>query len=221
MRFLFTGIIEEVGIVRRLDRATAGAAIVIAAGKVTPGLKIGDSIAVNGPCLTVTAFDRESLTAFVMPETLRRSTLGELKPGQKVNLERALALGDRLGGHLVSGHIDGVATLLKREPEGAATLLTFNAPEQHLRYIVPKGSVALDGVSLTVIAVNAASFSVGIIPHTGQETTLGTTEIGSPVNLEVDLIGKYVERMLQPRVGGLESKGETLTMELLAEKGYL
>ncbi len=218
---MFTGIIEELGTVRRLESSSDGASLVIAANRTLSDLKIGDSIAVSGPCLTVTAFNRDSFSAFVMPETLNKSTLGALKPGDRVNLERAMALGGRLGGHLVSGHIDAKVTLTRKNPQGGAILLSFETPQHLLRYIVPKGSVALDGVSLTVIEVEESSFSVGIIPHTGQETTLGTKDIGYPVNLEVDLIGKYVEKMLEPMISKGEQQGEKITMDLLIEKGYL
>jgi riboflavin synthase len=178
-------------------------------------------LAVSGPCLPITAFRPGNVSAFVMPETLRKTTLGSLKPGQKVNLERAMTLNGRLGGHLVSGHIDEMVIVQERKPEGAAILLSLGAPGHLLRYIVPKGSVALDGVSLTVIEVGPASFSVGLIPHTGLETTLGSKEIGASVNLEVDLIGKYVEKMLQNRVSERADQSKKLTMERLAEKGYL
>jgi len=156
-----------------------------------------------------------------MPETLKRTTLGEHKAGSLVNLERALALGGRLGGHLVSGHIDTVVTLSQKKPQGGAIILNFEAPLELLRYIVQKGSVALDGVSLTVIDATASGFSVGLIPHTGLETTLGISEVGSAVNLEVDLIGKYVEKMLEPRLGIEERGSNKITMDLLMEKGYL
>ncbi len=218
---MFTGIIEELGTVRRIQSSSAGASIVIEAKVVLGGLKIGDSIAVSGPCLTVTAFNSDTFTAFVMPETLKRTTLGGLKAGQRVNLERAMALGGRLGGHLVSGHIDAVVTLIQNKPQGGATLLSFEAAPGLLRYIVPKGSVALDGASLTVIDVKASGFSVGIIPYTGQETTLGTGEIGAAVNLEVDMIGKYVEKMLEPRLSNDRNGTNKITMDLLMEKGYL
>lgn len=218
---MFTGIIEELGTVRRLEKSTAGASLVIAATKVTADLNIGDSIAVSGPCLTITSFNRESITTYVMPETLKKTTLKDLKPGQKVNLERAMTLGGRLGGHLVSGHIDTVIKLVERKPEGAAVQLTFDVPDYLLPYLVPKGSVALDGVSLTVIDVNKTRFSVGIIPHTGQETTIGLIEVHSSVNLEVDLIGKYVEKMLKGRSASQDNETGLLTMDLLAEKGYL
>jgi len=218
---LFTGIIEELGTVRRIQSSSAGASIVIEAKVVLGGLKNGDSIAVSGPCLTVTAFNSDTFTAFVMPETLKRTTLGSLKAGQRVNLERAMALGGRLGGHLVSGHIDAVVTLTQNKPQGGATLLSFEAAPELLRYIVPKGSVALDGASLTVIDVKASGFSVGIIPYTGQETTLGTGEIGAAVNLEVDMIGKYVEKMLELRLSNDGNGTNKITMDLLMEKGYL
>ena len=218
---MFTGIIEELGIVRRTQGSADGASIVIAAKEVLRDLKIGNSIAVSGPCLTVTAFDRDTFTAFVMPETLKRTTLGALKLGSMVNLERALALGGRLGGHMVSGHIDAVVTLTQNNPQGGAIILSFEASPELLRYIVPKGSVALDGVSLTVIDVEDSGFSVGIIPYTGQETTLGTRESGAAVNLEVDLIGKYVEKMLEPRLHKEEKGTKKITMDLLMEKGYL
>jgi riboflavin synthase len=218
---VFTGIIEEMGTVRHLEISAAGASLIVAAGVVTADLKVGDSIAVSGPCLTVTAFNRESITVYVMPETLRKTTLKDCRPGQRVNLERAMALGGRLGGHLVSGHIDAVIRLVERKPEGAAVLLTFDTPENLLPYLVQKGSVALDGVSLTVIEVKNSRFTVGVIPHTGQDTTLGLMEVGSSVNLEVDLIGKYVEKMLQNRLGSQSEKAGVLTMDLLAEKGYL
>ncbi len=218
---MFTGLIEEIGSLRRLKRSASGAELVIAAKKVLADIKIGDSVAVSGPCLTVTAFDRDSFTVFVMPETLKRSTLGSLQAGSRVNLERALALGARLGGHMVSGHIDDQATLRQRSNEGEAIILYFTAPRELLRYLVPKGSVALDGVSLTVISVDENGFSVGLIPHTAGETTIGSLEIGAAVNLEVDLIGKYVEKMLQPRLEQGNKKGEALTLNYLREQGYL
>lgn len=218
---MFTGLIEEQGTVRRISGGTDGTNLVISAEKVLADLKIGDSVAVNGPCLTATVVERDSFTAWVMPETMKKTNLQYLSVGKKVNLERAMSLGDRLGGHLVSGHIDTVVTLTGREPEGGALILSFDAPGHLLRYIIPKGSVGLDGISLTVIDVGENGFSVGIIPHTAAQTTLGQAEIGSKVNLEVDMIGKYVEKMLIPRLESGYAKKETLTMALLQEKGYL
>ncbi len=218
---MFTGIIEELGAVRRIQNSADGASVVIAAKKILEGLSIGDSIAVSGPCLTVTGFDRDTFTAFVMPETLKKTTLGGLKAGYAVNLERALALGGRLGGHLVAGHIDAVVTITQKTPRGRAMLLSFETPPRLMRYIVPKGSVALDGVSLTVIDAEDTGFSVGIIPHTGQETTLGSREVGEAINLEVDLVGKYIEKMLEPRFHNGGKETSKITMGFLSEKGYL
>lgn len=218
---MFTGLIEELGVLRRISTSSGGADLVIGAGEVLADLKIGDSIAVSGSCLTVTAVERDSFTAWVMPETLKKTNLQYLSIGQKINLERAMALDGRLGGHLVTGHIDAVVKFTGSQPQGGAILLTFTAPENLLRYIVAKGSVALDGVSLTVIDVDSTGFSVGLIPHTASQTTLGHMESGSPVNLEVDLIGKYVEKMLASRFESMDHKKETITMNLLQEKGYL
>lgn len=218
---MFTGLIEEIGVLRRVSGSADGASLLIGARKVLSDLKTGDSIAVSGPCLTVTAIGRDDFTAWVMPETLKKTNLYHMSAGQKVNLERAMSLGDRLGGHLVSGHIDAVINLTGRLPQGGAILLSFKAPENLLRYIVPKGSVALDGVSLTVIDVDQTGFTVGLIPHTAAQTTLAQMEIGSPVNLEVDLIGKYVEKMVVPIMEGADNKKEKITISLLQEKGYL
>ena len=220
---MFTGLIEELGTVRRVSSSGEGTDIVIAAKKVLSDLKIGDSIAVNGPCLTATAVEKDNFTAWAMPETLQKTNLRHLTVGSPVNLERAMTLNGRLGGHLVSGHIDAVVTLAGREPQGGAIILTFEAPDELMRYIIPKGSVSLDGVSLTVIEVDQNRFTVGLIPHTAGETTLGRRESGAPVNLEVDLIGKYVEKMLAPyQAEGQAGKSKSnLTMGMLMEKGYL
>lgn len=220
---MFTGLIEELGTVRRISSSGDGTDIVIAAKKVISDLKIGDSIAVNGPCLTATAVEKDNFTAWAMPETQQKTNLKHLTVGSPVNLERAMTLNGRLGGHLVSGHVDAVINLVGREPRGGSIIFTFEAPEHLMRYIIPKGSVSLDGVSLTVIDVDETRFSVGLIPHTAGETTLGRRESGTPVNLEVDLIGKYVEKMLAPRQAGEQgSKSKSnLTMSMLMEKGYL
>lgn len=209
------------GVVRRINRSPDGAGLVIAAKEVLSDLKVGDSVAVSGPCLTVTAVERDSFTAWAMPETLKRTGLGTAAAGESVNLERAMSLGERLGGHLVSGHIDAVVTLTRRRPEGGAALMYFETPGHLLRYIVPKGSVALDGVSLTVVDVDETGFSVGLIPHTAERTTLGQKDPGAAVNLEVDMIGKYVEKMLQPRLEEGSEYKESITMAFLQEKGYL
>lgn len=217
---MFTGLVEETGRLKAREGSRDGAALVIQASKVLEEIKIGDSIAVNGVCLTVTAFTRESITAAVMPETLRRTALASLSPGDSVNLERALALGGRLGGHLVSGHIDGTGTLTGSRREGNAVVLRFTAPSSLLRYIIPKGSVAVEGVSLTVAAVDEHSFSVSLIPHTAGETTLGHIRDGAVVNLETDMIGKYVEKLLQPYTHG-KSTGKGITAALLEESGFI
>jgi riboflavin synthase len=217
---MFTGIVEEMGRFKSREGSREGFALVIAASKVLEGLKIGDSIAVNGVCLTVTAYDFGGFTAQVMPETLRKTDLATLAPGAPLNLERALPLGGRLGGHLVSGHIDGTAVLARRRSEGNAVILHFQAPAGLLRYIIPKGSVAVDGVSLTVAGVEGSGFSVSLIPHTAAQTTLGQKHPGAAVNLEVDLIGKYVEKLLQPYQPGAK-RGQKITAALLEENGFI
>ncbi len=217
---MFTGLIEEVGSILRINASGEGAGLVIGAEKVPAGLQVGDSVAVSGPCLTVTAVEKNAFTAWVMPETLKRTNLSTLAVGQMVNLEQALALGDRLGGHMVSGHIDDVIILAGRRNQGGAYLLTFDLPSELQRYIIPKGSVALDGISLTVVEVNKNRFTVGMIPHTASFTTMGQKEIGSKINLEVDMIGKYVEKLLTPRLEGRDDPEEKITMSFLQEKGY-
>jgi len=221
VRLLFTGIIEEKG--RLVSRAGSpgGVELSIKARRVLEGTRVGDSIAVNGVCLTVTGLGRDLFTARVMPETLRKTNLYRLPPGSPVNLERALALGDRLGGHLVSGHIDGVGRISRKRAEGIALVYTVQAPAPLLRYIIPKGSVAVDGVSLTVIDVEEGGFSFSLIPHTARETTLGELEVGAEVNLETDLIGKYVEKLLQPMASQEEAKERGITVEYLLQNGFL
>ncbi len=218
---MFTGLIEEKGYIKKINSGAEGAELIIGARKVLSGLKTGDSVAVSGPCLTATTVGKDSFTAWAMPETMKRSNLGLLKVGQPVNLERALALGDRLGGHLVSGHVDSLVTLSGRREQGGAFILSFALPEHLARYIVAKGSVALDGVSLTVIEAENNYFSVGLIPITAAETTLGQKEIGASLNLEVDMIGKYVEKMLIPHLRGEDDREETITLSFLQKQGYL
>lgn len=211
---MFTGIIEELGTVRRLTRTPARCVLEIEAQTVLEGTKLGDSIAVNGVCLTVTALDASSFTADMMPETLRRSNLGDLKPGDAVNLERALPVNGRLGGHFVAGHIDGTGKLIAKTSEGNATVLTVQVAPSLLRYIVEKGSVAIDGVSLTVVQVTHTDFTVSLIPHTGTVTTLLQHRPGDLLNIETDLLGKYVEKLLQPQ-------DKPLTKEILRENGFM
>ena len=214
---MFTGIIEETGSVARVLQGGTSGEIRIKASCVLEGTKLGDSIAVNGVCLTVTGLYDDGFTADVMPETLRRSNLGLLRSGDKVNLERAMAADGRFGGHIVSGHIDGTGTIKELKKEKNATWVTVSAPGHLLRLIVEKGSIAIDGISLTVAGVDDTSFKVSVIPHTSAETTLTLKKSGDPVNLETDIVGKYVEKLLgtayikqddKPASGGL-------TMEML------
>ena len=193
---MFTGIVEELGEVVYLTDAGGDSAVLAVRGPVvTSDARHGDSIAVNGVCLTVIDNVDGVFTADVMGETLRRSSLGALRPGSHVNLERAATVGSRLGGHLVQGHVDGVAQLIGREPASQWEVVTFSLPPELARYVVEKGSITVDGVSLTVMAVADESFSVGLIPTTSKLTVLGSKQTGDPVNLEVDVIAKYVEKM--------------------------
>ena len=197
---MFTGLVEEVGRVRSLRAAREGgdAHLGLSADVVLGGTRVGDSILVNGACLTVDEIDGGGLVFYTMPETLRRTALGDLTEGSPVNLERAMAAGGRLGGHIVQGHVDGVGEVLDVRPEGDAEIWTFGAPEPVLRYAVEKGSVCIDGISLTVVSVERDRFTVSILPHTRSHTNLGELGVGSHVNLEADVVGKYVERLMQP-----------------------
>lgn len=195
---MFTGIIEEMGTVQAVRRGSASSVLTIQAAKVLEDVKDGDSIAVNGVCLTVTSHGSSYFTADVMHETLNRSSLGSLRQSSPVNLERAMAAGGRFGGHIVSGHIDGTGTITSIRQDGIALWYTISASPALLRYIIEKGSIAIDGISLTVAAVTDRDFSVSIIPHTAAQTTLSQKKAGDTVNLENDVIGKYVEKLLQP-----------------------
>ena len=217
---MFTGIIEEVGTVKSLKFGSVTGQIELRAKTVLENTKIGDSIAVNGVCLTVTAMSPEGFTADVMPETLRRSNLGGLSVGSKVNLERAMAADGRFGGHIVAGHIDGTGAITEMRNEGNAVWVRIQAAGDILRYIVEKGSIAIDGISLTVATVSDIDFQVSIIPHTGSETTLLTKRPGSVVNLENDIVGKYIEKLMMPREAQPEKKESKITLEYLAEHGF-
>ena len=195
---MFTGIVEEVGRVRFLRGGSKDGVLRIAAKRVLGDVRLGDSIAVNGVCLTVTDFDGGSFTADVMPESLRRSNLGMLRAGSPVNLERALVADGRFGGHIVSGHIDGMGTIASVRQEANAVWYEIEAAPSLLRLVVEKGSVALDGISLTVARVDGQSFAISAIPHTVSVTPLAHRRVGDPVNLETDVLGKYVENLLQP-----------------------
>ena len=215
---MFSGIIETIGAIRSLRKDVKGARIAIEAPGVLNGVRLGDSIALNGVCVTVVDFDERKFEADLSIETLRRTNLGELAVGDGCNLERAMALGERLGGHLVSGHVDGVGRIKSRKNEGDSIWLTFEAPVEVMRYVVYKGSIAVDGISLTVAACDGETFSVSIIPHTGEQTTLTDKKDGAAVNLEADLIGKYVEKLLVPHMESRSPSG--VTMEKLKEQGY-
>ncbi len=193
---MFTGIIEEVGQVKALHRGTKSFTLEVEAQKVLEDTQVGDSIATNGVCLTVTSLTGHGFTADVMPETVLRTALGELKPGSPVNLERALSLQTRLGGHIVSGHIDGTGRISDRRQDDTAVWLTIECDSKLLRYIIEKGSITIQGVSLTVARVDERSFAVSLIPHTQQATTLHRAKVGDLVNLENDVIAKYVEKLL-------------------------
>ena len=215
---MFTGIVEELGTIRSIRRGAASAVLSIGAEAVLSDLRIGDSVAVNGVCLTATGVDGSGFTADVMHETLNRSSLGVLEPGSRVNLERAMAADGRFGGHIVSGHIDGTGTIAERRRDDNAVWYTVSAPPALLRYIVEKGSVAIDGISLTVASVEADRFSVSVIPHTAAVTLLGAKGPGDVVNLETDIIGKYVERLLRPADTPAARSG--ISLEFLAENGF-
>ncbi len=223
---MFTGIIEETGIVNSVAEGSLSAVITIQAAKVLEGSHVGDSIAVNGVCLTVTSIHGGFFTADVMAETLRRSSLGKLSKGSRVNLERAMPAGGRFGGHIVSGHIDGTGTVVSKVKEDNAVWVTISADKSILKYIVLKGSVAIDGISLTVAALNddGGTFSVSVIPHTGEETILLKKAVGDIVNIENDVIGKYVGRLLNYRESSdcNTAPGGTpeITMDFLAENGF-
>lgn len=216
---MFTGLVAELGTVQRLDRQGESYYLTISAVKVMQNLKIGDSVAVNGACLTVVNMHDSVFTADVMPETVRLTNIGSLHAGDKVNLERTLRLCDGLDGHIVSGHVEGLGTIISRRPEGIADVVEIAAEARLLRYILPKGSIAIDGISLTVTAVTDSSFSVAIIPHTAKETTLGFKGVGDKVNLETDIIGKYVERLLNTGAYGKSEK--QLDKNILLENGFI
>ena len=216
---MFTGLVAELGTVQRLDRQGESYHLTVSAVKVMQNLKIGDSVAVNGACLTVVDMRDSAFTADVMPETVRLTNIGSLHAGDKVNLERTLRLCDGLDGHIVSGHVEGLGTIISRRPEGIANVVEIAAEARLLRYILPKGSIAIDGISLTVTAVTDSSFYVAIIPHTAKETTLGFKGVGDKVNLETDIIGKYVERLLNTGAYGKSEK--QLDKNILLENGFI
>ncbi len=215
---MFTGLVEELGKIKQIVRGAKSVRLSVFGSKVLADVKIGDSIAVNGTCLTVVEFSKDWFTADVMPETVDRTALAGLKAGDTVNLERTLRVGDRLGGHIVSGHIDGVGTILAKEQNDNAVIVRIGAGAEVMRYVITKGSIAIDGTSLTVVDYGDNWFTVSLIPHTAAMTTVGLKAIGEPVNLEADVIGKYVEKLL-----GLQQTTkptEKITLGFLEQHGF-
>ena len=211
---MFTGIVEETGTILNIKKGAHSAVLSIQTEKILEDVHLGDSIAVNGVCLTVTSFQKNYFTADVMHETLNRSSLAQLRPGKHVNLERAMIAGGRFGGHIVSGHIDGTGRIAQIQKDDNAVWYTIQAEQKLLRYIVEKGSIAIDGISLTVAGVTKTGFSVSIIPHTVQITTLGEKRTGDLVNLETDLIGKYVEKLFFYGEEEIKSASQTQQMQM-------
>ena len=220
---MFTGIIEDIGDIKSIKHEGDSAVLVIHSSKIMDDVKLGDSIAVNGVCLTARSISGNEFTADVMAETLRRSSLGALKPGSKVNLERAMQLGGRFGGHIVSGHIDGTGTIVSMKREANAVWVEISADSKILKLIIEKGSIAIDGISLTVAYVDDKVFKVSVIPHTASETTLLMKKVGDIVNLENDTIGKYVEKLLQPfnEQSSRENDKKSVSLETLIESGFM
>jgi riboflavin synthase len=218
---MFTGIIEGLGTIETLHATGRALVLSVAADFGLEGTRIGDSIAVNGACLTVVALQGDRFNADISPETAAKTTFGAAARGDRVNLERALRLSDRLDGHLVSGHVDGVGRLERREAADNAILLTFSVPKPLLDHIIVKGSVAVDGVSLTVNGCDTNGFQVSIIPHTAKITTVGTKRVGQAVNIETDLIGKYIERFMERSRNNPDLPAGGIDLDLLAKSGFL
>ncbi len=217
---MFTGIIEEIGVIRDLRVSSGGAVLTVGAPGILPGLKIGDSVAVNGVCLTATGLQSDSFGCDISAETLRLSSFRLAKQGARVNLERSLKIGDRLGGHFVLGHVDGTGRLVSRTKSGAGYVLTFGYPKELGRYLVYKGSIAVNGISLTIASLEPSAFSVAVIPHTYQATNLGELSGGDPVNLEVDVLGRYFERFFQLGLAPDASPVSGLTQDYLKSQGF-
>lgn len=217
---MFTGLVEELGKVRAITRGVKSVRLTIAASAIMSDVKIGDSIAVNGTCLTVVEFTEKEFTADVMPETVKSTALADLKIGNIVNLERTLRLGDRFGGHIVSGHIDGVGTILSKEANDNAIIVKVKAGPEIMRYIMKKGSIAIDGISLTVVEYEGDWFTVSLIPHSASVTTLGFKKTGDIVNLEADVIGKYVEKLLGLHTPSKQGETSKVSMSFLQQHGF-
>lgn len=213
--FIFTGLVEEKGVIEKISKGTASYKLYIKADKIFSDLKIGDSVAVNGICLTATSVNYPVFSVDVMHETIRRSSLSDLTSGSYVNLERAMLANGRFGGHIVSGHVDGVGVISSFKKDDIAVWITIDAKPEIMKYIVEKGSITLDGVSLTIADVSQKNFSVSIIPHTAEETILLSKKKGDKINIECDIIGKYVEKLL-----GLKKSESKITKEFLFENGF-
>ena len=216
---MFTGIVEEMGKIVRVEKGAKSSRLTVSGDKIFSDLKLGDSVATNGVCLTVTSFSKGIFTADVMNETLKRSNLGELRQGSMVNLERAMIANGRFGGHIVSGHIDGTGVITKIEQDDIAVWYTIRADRKIMKYIIEKGSVAIDGISLTIARVTDNDFSVSLIPHTAKETVLGYKKTGDTVNLENDVVGKYIEHFLSFKEEP-ETKNSGITKEFLLKAGF-
>lgn len=216
---MFTGLIEEVGTMEGASYGEKSMKLTIKAKKILEDIKLGDSISTNGVCLTVSSFDSHSFTVDVMPETMRKTNLGKLKKGSLVNLERALKVSDRLGGHIVSGHIDGTGFIREYKDEGIATWLTVETNTEIIKYIIPKGSIAIDGTSLTVVDTSRNTFRVSLIPVTKEETVLLKKKVGDEVNLECDIVGKYIERFMTFNKD--IKKLNEIDMKFLMDNGFL
>jgi riboflavin synthase len=218
---MFSGIVEEMGAVQAIEKGLAGAKFSILASAILDDLHVGDSVSVSGACLTATKIEDQSFFVDVSTETMNCTNFGTIAVGTPLNLERAMKLNARMGGHLVTGHIDGIGTLRAREQDGNAIYLTVEASEDIMRYCVPKGSITIDGISLTINSVTAHSFSVAIIPHTAKVTTIGLKQVGDAVNLESDLIGKYVERLLRTNGTLPPSSAPVIDKDYLQKRGLL
>jgi riboflavin synthase len=220
---MFTGIIEGLGTVAQVRPVDGGSRLTVTPDFSLDGTRIGDSIAVNGACLTAVSLQGPRFAVDVSPETFSKTTFSAVKIGERVNLERALRLGDRLDGHLVSGHIDGMGTITGKQRQGNAIVVTFAVPAGLARYMIPKGSVAIDGISLTINSCDRQSFSVSIIPHTAKWTTIGLKDAGDPVNIETDMLGKYVDKFINTREkeGREEQDSGSLDMQFLVKTGFL
>lgn len=217
---MFTGIIEEVGVIRSIRKGAKSAVITIQADKIMEDIHLGDSIAMNGVCLTVTSFDDHSYSVDIMHESLKRTNLADMKAGSRVNLERAMPANGRFGGHIVAGHVDGTGVITSMERDDNAVWIHVDTEPAVLKYIVEKGSITIDGISLTVAKVDSKSFAVSVIPHTGAHTTLLEKKAGDTVNLETDIIGKYVEKLLGYKAEEEKNASSNITMEFLARHGF-